>query len=167
MVVFAWIAVVSLVLLVVTAFLGDLLDGVLDSIDFTGGYLSSASLLAFTGTIGFAGWVSMYAGLSVFPAAGIGLGCGLVVGTGAGLLTRALVRSPTGHQITSADYVGAHATVVTAIPDDGYGEVTMTLSGHPLKFAARSKIPVDVGEQVVVTAVLNEATVMVAVAVAP
>jgi hypothetical protein len=43
----------------------------------------------------------------------------------------------------------------------------MTLSGHPLKFAARSKTPVEVGEQVVVVAVLNEATVMVAVAVAP
>ncbi|RYV51621.1 hypothetical protein [Pengzhenrongella frigida] len=167
MVVFAWIAAISLVLLVVSAFVGDLLDGVLDSIDFTGGYLSSASLLAFTGTIGFAGWVSMYAGLSVFVAAGIGLGCGLVVGTGAGLLTRALVRSPTGHQITSADYVGAVATVVTAIPDEGYGEVTMTVSGHPLKLAARSRVSVDVGEQVVVTAVLNEATVMVAVTVAP
>ena len=167
MVVFVWIAVISLVLLVVTAFLGDVLDGVFDSIDFTGGYLSSASLLSFTGTIGFVGWVAMFAGLSVFAAAGIGLGCGVVVGAGAGLLTRSLVRSPTAHQLTSADYVGATATVVTAIPVEGYGEVTMTLSGHPLKFAARSKTPVEVGEQVVVVAVLNEATVMVAVAVAP
>lgn len=164
MVVFIWIAGVSLVLLVVAAFLGDVLDGVLDSIDFTGGYLSSASLLAFTGTIGFAGWVSMSAGLSVFAATAIGVGCGLVVGAGAGLLTRALVRSPTAHQITSADYVGAGATVVTSIPAEGYGEVTMTLSGQPMKLAARSRSAVKVGDRVVVTAVLNEATVMVAVA---
>lgn len=162
MVAFAWIAAVSLVLLVLTAFLGDLLDGVFDSIDFTGGYLSSASLLAFTGTLGFVGWVAMFAGLSVFAASAIGLAGGIAVGAGAGILTRSLVHSPSPHQITSSDYLGTGATVVTSIPADGYGEVTMTLSGNPLKLAARSKAPIGVGERVVVTAVLNEATVMVA-----
>ena len=55
MLIFWVIAGVALLLLVLTVTVGDFLDGVVDALDFTGGYLSSTAVLAFLATFGIVG----------------------------------------------------------------------------------------------------------------
>jgi hypothetical protein len=59
------------------------------------------------------------------------------------------------------DLVGSSASVVTAIPVEGYGEVLVYLAGQPLKLAARSHVSVARGADVWVEASLSETSVQV------
>ena len=49
-----------------------------------------------------------------------------------------------------AGLVGVLGTVVTSIPDEGVGEVTVTTSGQRLKLDARAENPIRTGTTVVV-----------------
>jgi hypothetical protein len=69
---------------------------------------------------------------------------------------------PTDPTLKAADLVGATATVVTRIPDTGFGEVTLVYGGHFLKLSARADGGgVKEGTPVVVTAVLSSTSVVV------
>lgn len=161
MLTFALIGAAALTLLLLTTLVGDFLDGIVDAVDFTGGHLSSAAVLSFLAVFGLVGAVTTNAGWATWAAIAAAVAAGLVVGAGAGWATNALANGPTAHQITSADYVGATATVTTPIPAAGVGQVHTSIAGHPTALAARAAQPIAAGVRVRVTAVLSPGTVHV------
>ena len=162
MLIFWVIAGVALLLLVLTVVLGDFLDGVVDAIDVTGGYLSSTVVLSFLATFGIVGGLLLATtDASVLLATVAGVVAGAVVGAGAGVATRALTNGPTAHQITSSDYVGQAATVTTSIPADGLGQISLVVAGQSTALAARADAPVPTGAGVTVVANLGPGVVKV------
>jgi hypothetical protein len=162
MLIFWVIAGVALLLLVLTVTVGDFLDGVVDALDFTGGYLSSTVVLSFLATFGIVGGLVMAttdAGVLVASLAGVVAGA--LVGAGAGVATRALTEGPTAHQITSSDYVGLPATVTTSIPADGLGQISLVVAGQSTAIAARADRPVPTGTGVTIVANLGPGVVQV------
>jgi hypothetical protein len=163
MLIFWVIAGVALLLLVLTVVLGDFLDGVIDAIDVTGGWLSSTVVLSFLATFGIVGGLLLATtDASVLLATVAGVVAGAVVGAGAGVATRALTNGPTAHQITSSDYVGQAATVTTSIPSDGLGQISLVVAGQSTALAARADSPVPTGAGVTVVANLGPGVVKVA-----
>ena len=61
----------------------------------------------------------------------------------------------------AAAAVGARATVVTRIPADGMGEITLVQSGQVMKLGARADGVVHEGATVVVVGVLSSTAVRV------
>jgi hypothetical protein len=162
MLIFWLIAGVALLLLVLTVTIGDFLDPALDSLDFTGGYLSSTVVLSFLATFGIVGGLLLSTtDVSVLVASLGGVVAGAAVGAGAGAATRALTNGPTAHQITSSDYVGQAATVTTSIPADGLGQISLTVAGQSTALAARADAPVPTGSSVTVVANLGPGVVKV------
>lgn len=156
------IGAVAGVLLLATVLLGDFLDGYLDSVDFTGGYLSSATVLSFLTAFGLTGGIVLTtSSASTLVAALAGVLAGALVGVGAGFLTKSLNNGPTAHQITANDYVGQSATVTTSIPQDGPGQIHLTIAGQSTSLAARADTTVATGTAVTVLAVLAPGLVKV------
>ena len=163
MLIFWVIAGVALLLLVLTVTVGDFLDGVVDALDFTGGYLSSSAVLAFLATFGIVGGLLLSTTrASVLLASLGGVAAGSLVGAGAGVATRSLTHGPTAHQITSSDYVGQPATVTTSIPPDGLGQIALVVAGQSTALAARADGAVPTGTGVTVVANLGPGVVKVA-----
>ena len=163
MLIFWVIAGVALLLLVLTVTVGDFLDGVVDALDFTGGYLSSTVLLSFLAAFGFVGGLLLATtDASVLLACVGGVVAGALVAAGAGVATRALTNGPTAHQITSSDYVGQSATVTTSIPADGLGQISLVVAGQSTALAARADGRVPTGAGVTVVANLGPGVVKVA-----
>lgn len=162
MLIFWVIAGVALLLLVLTVTVGDFLDGVVDALDFTGGYLSSTAVLSFLATFGIVGGLLLATtDVSVLVASLGGVVAGAVVGVGAGAATRALTNGPTAHQITSSDYVGQSATVTTSIPSDGLGQISLVVAGQSTALAARADGPLPTGSGVTVVSNLGPGVVKV------
>lgn len=163
MLIFWVIAGAALLLLVLTVTVGDFLDGVVETLDFTGGYLSSTVVLSFLATFGIVGGLLLATTeTSVLLASLAGVVAGAVVAAGAGVATRALTNGPTAHQITSSDYVGQPATVTTSIPADGLGQISLVVAGQSTALAARADAPVPTGAGVTVVANLGPGVVKVA-----
>ena len=163
MLIFWVIAGVALLLLLLTVVFGDFLDGVIDAIDVTGGYLSSTVVLSFLAAFGIVGGLVLATtDASVLVATLAGVVAGAAVGAGAGVATRALTNGPTAHQITSSDYVGQAATVTTSIPSDGLGQISLVVAGQSTALAARADAPVPTGAGVTVVANLGPGVVKVA-----
>lgn len=136
------------------------LDGVLDGVFY--GLLSLPVIAGFVSMLGFGGAIVL--GTTGLGAVGA-TGAGAVAGVGAGWVTyrfsRALMRDRTSSAPRGGDLVGSSASVVTAIPAEGYGEVLVYLAGQPLKLAARSHGPVARGADVWVEASLSATSVQV------
>lgn len=132
------------------------LDGALD------GWLSLPVVAGFAAMTGFGGAIAMgAAGLGPGPATGIGVLCGLGTAWVTYRFSRVLMRDQTARTPTGDDLVGTSGDVVTAIPVDGYGEVLLRLAGQPVKFAARSAVPVARGAEVWVEAASSATSVVV------
>ena len=158
---FLVIGAVGLGLLVVALVFGEVLD-VFD-IDVGGGFLSGPVIGSFLAAFGFGGALAMYgADLGVTGGAAAGLAGGVVVGGIAGVATRSLMSMPTDESVRTSDLVGLSAIVVTPIPEGGFGEVNVSHLGQTLKYNARARQSVDVGDTVTVVAVLSSSAVMVA-----
>lgn len=162
MLIFWAIAAVSLTLLLLTVIIGDFLDGIFDSLDFTGGYLSSATVLTFLSTFGLTGAIllSSTEASTLFASLG-GAVAGVAVGAGGGLVVKALSDGPTTHQISVADYINRPATVTIPIPPGGLGEVRLIVAGRSQTLAARADGPVPSGTSVTIEANLAPGTVRV------
>lgn len=154
------IGVIGVALLVVSLVLGEVFEGVFDSIG--GDIVSGASLAAFLGALGFVGAIVHGSTGSHGWATAAGLAAGVVIGAGAGLLTRALNRDDDGSTVRSSALVGREATVVSAVPESGYGEISVVVSGHITKLNARAEGPLPAGTPVTITAVLSPTSVQVA-----
>ena len=75
---------------------------------------------------------------------------------------RALTRMPSDETPAPAELVGSLATVVTTIPDDGKGEITLTSSGSSLKVDAVADTSIPSGMTVVVVDADSPTSVVVA-----
>ncbi|MFN0283785.1 MAG: hypothetical protein ACKVZ6_17665 [Kineosporiaceae bacterium] len=156
---FIVIGVIGLLLLVASLVLGEVFDGLFDAIG--GDVLSTAAVAGFLAAFGFAGAIAARsAGGTV--AVLVGVVAGVVVGGVAGVVTRGLSRSRTDATPTSGALVGLAGTVVTAVPSQGYGEVSVTVAGHLTKLNARAETALAVGTPVMVTATLSPTSVVVA-----
>lgn len=158
---FLVIGAVGLGLLIVALLFGEVVD-VFD-VDIGGGFLSGPVIGSFLAAFGFGGALAMYsADLGVTGGALAGLGGGVVVGGIAGVATRSLMSMPTDETLRTGDLVGSTATVVTPIPEGGFGEVNVSHLGQTLKYNARAREAIEVGTSVKVITILSSSALMVA-----
>lgn len=160
MTVFIVIGIVGLVLLAVSLLLGDLLDGVGDVIPSD--LFSTEVIGAFIAATGFGGAVAEAAGAPTPVAWAVGLAAGVLFGWLGARLTRLVRGGGSDGTVRTDDAVGHAGKVVSAIPADGFGSVTVFLGGHTLRLNARSDVPLEAGAEVHVTGVISPTAVTVA-----
>lgn len=154
---------IGLALVVVSLFVGEIFDSIFDSFDLDGGGIFSTPVIgAFLASFGFGAALIIYTtkagpGLSALG----GLASGITVGGIALLMTRSLMNMPTDDPVRSSGLAGRTGTVVTRIPADGYGEISVTYAGQYLKVSARAAEPIPAGVRVVVTDVTSSSSVVV------
>lgn len=158
MITFLLIGAFGIGLLVISLIVGDLLDGLLD---FGGDFFSGAALAGFLGAFGFAGALTLDQSDSMGISIGVGIAAGLVVGAGAGWASYQLKKGGDESNVRTGDLSGSAATVISAIPAEGYGEVSIVAAGHITKLNARSSAPLSAGTPVTITAVLSATSVLV------
>ncbi len=123
---------------------------------------------AFLASFGFGAALIMYAtGAGAGGGALGGLASGLVVGGLALVMMRTLINMPTDETVSTRGLEGSQGTVITTIPDEGYGEVTLRHHGEQRKYNARADARVAAGTQVRVVAVLSPSAVLVERATPP
>ncbi|MCV2396066.1 hypothetical protein OEB99_17270 [Actinotalea sp. M2MS4P-6] len=151
---------VGIVLLLISLLVGDFLDGVLEGVGPDA--LSGLAVAGFLSAFGFVGALTLDAGASSGIAILAGLGAGAVVGTGVGVASVRLMRGGDESNVRTSGLVGLAGTVVEAVPDAGYGMVSVVAAGHITRLNARAAEPLPSGTAVVVTTVLSPTAVMVA-----
>ncbi|MGH3544619.1 MAG: hypothetical protein ACRDPW_01600 [Mycobacteriales bacterium] len=138
-----------------------LFDGLFETGD-AGGAFSLPVLAGFMGCFGYAGAIT--ASLADDNAAVLGALVGVVVAIpgalGISRLTSSLTQQ-TDTTPTARDYVGATGIVITAIGAGKYGEVSITLGGHPRKISALATTALPVGTTVTVIQAPSETLVVV------
>lgn len=159
MTLFLTIGGLGIVLLLVTFIMGDFLDGMLE---FGGDVFSGPAVAAFLGAFGFGGALALNAGANTGVAVGVGVLVGLALGAGAGLASAQLKKGGDESNVRTSSLVGRDATVVTAIPEGGFGTVSIVASGHITSLNARAGGPLPAGTPVTITAVLSATSVAVA-----
>ena len=63
--------------------------------------------------------------------------------------------------VRTSDMLEKIGSVVSAIPEDGFGVVSISVGGHITRLNARSSVPVEAGTQVSVTSVISPTAVHV------
>ena len=163
----AWFVVVGsigLLIIVLSLVFDDMFEGVFDALDIDvgAGLFSTPVIGSFLAAFGLVGSLvvsSTPAGSGIAALAGVV--AGVVMGGVAFVVTRALMGMPTDEPVRLSDMVGKEAVVVSAIPQDGFGEVTLVHLGQRMKLNARSPRAVARGETVVVVAVHSASSVVV------
>jgi membrane protein implicated in regulation of membrane protease activity len=161
---FIVIGAVGLVVVLASLLLCDLIDGLFDAFDveFGGGIFSAPVLGSFLAAFGFGAALIMFAtGTNATLGALGGLGSGAVVGGLALTMMRSLMQMPTDETPTTTGLEGATGLVITRIPAEGYGEVTIRHHGTQHKYNARASEALASGTQVRVTGVLSASALMV------
>lgn len=161
---FAVIGAVGLAIVVLSLVLGDLLEGLFESLDIDAGagVFSTPVIGSFLGAFGF-GAVLIRTASDAGPglAAAGGAAGGVAMGAIALWITRSLMHMGTDPAVRTDDVVGKTGTVVSAIPAGGLGEVRLVHLGQPLKLSARAERSVPYGTEVVVVAVTSSSSVVV------
>lgn len=158
---FLIIGILGIVLIVVSLIVGEVLGDLFSDFD-GGGVLSTPVIGSFLAAFGFGAALIDYAtDLHKGTVALGGLLSGLFIGGIALLLTRSIMNMPTDEPIKSANMVGLQGTVITAIPQDGFGEVSVPFHGQIMKVSARATSPLRNGTLVRVTAVMSPTSVVV------
>lgn len=155
---------IGLAILVISLLVGEIFEGLLDAFDLDGGagILSTPVIGSFLAAFGFGAALIMYA-TNAGPGVGAlgGLASGAVVGGIAMVMVRSLMNMPTDEPVRTSGLVGHTGSVVTRIPVDGLGEVTIVYAGHYMKMSARATEPLPAGASVIVTAVTSASSVVV------
>lgn len=165
MIAFLIIGVVGLLLMILSSLVGDLLDGLFDAMP--GGLFNGTVVFSFVAAFGFGGALAMSMFDAEMPAAiGAGTLAGAVIGLGAYGFMRFLQSSedPAGLTGPSA-VVGKSAVVITPAKAGNYGEVSMTINGHPEKRSFLCDEDTVRGQRVIVEASLSSTSVKVVNAV--
>lgn len=149
----------GVLLLVVALILGDIFDGIFEGIG--GEILSGAAVAGFLGALGFVGALVVGAGGSNLVGILVGLAAGFGIGAGVGWISAKLRKGGDESNVKTTALTGRTASVLTAIPEGGYGEVSMVASGHITRLNARSAAPVAAGTSVRIVAVLSATAVQV------
>lgn len=157
---FLIIGAVGVLLLLASVVLGEIFDGLFDAIGSD--VISGASVAVFLGAFGFAGALILGATDNTGAAVGGGLVAGVAFGAGAGYLTKKLREGGDESNVRTSTLAGRDAVVVSEIPENGYGEVSITVAGHITKLNARADEALRGGTPVTITAVLSATSVHVA-----
>jgi membrane protein implicated in regulation of membrane protease activity len=163
--VFIVIGTVGLAIVLLTLILGEILDGIFGAFDLDGGggVFSAPVIGSFLAAFGFGAALTMFTtGINATLGALAGLASGAVVGGFALFMMHNLMHMPTDETVTTRGLEGQRAIVITPIPEDGYGEVTIRHHGEQRKYNARASEALRVGTQAEVTAVLSASAVIVA-----
>ncbi|MFA9430623.1 NfeD family protein [Egicoccus sp. AB-alg2] len=161
---FIVIGAVGLALVLLSLLLGEVFEGLFGGLDIDvgGGIFSAPVLGSFLASFGFGAALIVYAtGAGAALGALGGLASGLVVGGIALAMMRSLVNMPTDDTVSTSGLAGSAGVVITAIPADGFGEVTVRHHGSQHKYNARALEPIPAGSPVRVTAVLSASAVQV------
>lgn len=158
MFVFLVIGCVGVVLLLISLVIGDHLNSAFDALD--NDLISGAAVAGFLGALGFVGALVLDGTGSTAIAVIAGIVAGVLLGLGVGWVSNRL-RTGDDSGVNTSSLVGRTATVMNAIPADGYGEISMVASGHLTKLNARAVEPVAPGRTVVITGVLSPTAVLV------
>lgn len=162
--VFLIIGCIGVGLVLLSLVVGDLLEfGDADA----DGPFSVPAISAYVGGVGFFGMIAasifdfLDRGLQITVAVLAGLVLALPLAYGALRLARSLSQMRTDRTLTEADLVGALGTVITSIPQNGYGEIRVHLSGTDLKYSARAAQPLPAGTPIFVVNALSATAVEV------
>lgn len=160
---FLVIGAVGAGLLLVAMVVGDLLDGVLHFDHFGGDFFSFAGLAGFVGALGFTGAIVLSLVENLPLAIALGVIVGLAVGALATWLTMRLkdATRDSDSTVRSHHLVGAVGRLVHPIPDGGFGQVRVSIHGHPTMLNAKADEPIPAGRIVEITAVLSPTSVKV------
>lgn len=154
---------IGLALVVISLAVGEIFDSLFDAFDVDGGGIFSTPVIgSFLAAFGFGAALIIY---TADPGPGVsalgGLGSGLLIGGIALVMTRNLMNMPTDEPVKTSGLVGRTGSVVTRIPEDGYGEISVTYAGQYMKVSARAPEPIPAGVRVVVTDVTSASSVVV------
>jgi hypothetical protein len=163
MVVLYALGALGLVLLLSGLLFGDDVDGFLDSAfdALDAGPGVSAALGAALTAVGFGGAL-LTAPFGMLAGSALGLALGIGVGFATVLLVRLALGGPPEPAPSSSAMLGLFGTVVSDIPEAGYGEILLSVAGTPVKVSARSAVPLDAGAPVYVTEISSSTSVVVA-----
>lgn len=157
--VFLVLGALGVLLLLVALVLGDVLDGALEGL--SAGFFSTEALAGFLGALGFGGAIALDATGSTSLAVVIGLVLGVLLGAVAAKASRFLHGTGETDTVRTSDMVEKIGQVVDAIPEGGFGVVSISVAGHLTRLNARSSVAVPAGTQVSVTQVISPTAVQV------
>jgi membrane-bound ClpP family serine protease len=157
---FLVIGVIGLIVLAISLVVGDLFDGALDAL--AGDVFSSAVIGAFVAASGFGGAAAQAVGAPLVVTVPVGIVAGVVFAWFAYWLTKLIRDGGSDSTLTVDDAVGCAGRVVTGVPVDGFGVVTILVGGHLLRLNARAEQSLEEGAEVHVTSVLSPTAVTVA-----
>ncbi|MDF1488845.1 NfeD family protein [Tessaracoccus caeni] len=161
MTVFLIMGAVGVVLVLTSLIFGDLIDGVFD-LDFLDGDLFSlTSLAAFLGAFGFGAAIGLGLTSLMFVALAVGAVTGVAATALAIWLTRLLRRDESASSFKTSSMIGHPGIVITAIPEEGYGEIRVSVGGHVRKLTAKAPGPLMAGTEVWVSEVISPTAVAV------
>jgi hypothetical protein len=163
---FLGLGIAGVVLLALSFVLDGVIEGLFDGVavleGVVDGLLSLPVIAGFVSMLGFSGAIVLgTTGLGAVGATLIGVPAGVVTGWFAYLLSRTLMNGSSGDAPREDDLVGVSCSVVTAIPDGGYGEVLVHRAGHLVKLSAKSPVAVARGAEVWVERTLSQSAVSV------
>lgn len=158
---FLIVGAVGLVLVLVALAVGDLLDGLLHLDALGGDLFSVSSVAAFLGAFGFGGALGLALFHHTLPAVAVGIVIGSLATWLAVKLTKTLKSDDSAASFNSSTMIGHAGSVITDIPEDGYGEVRLNVAGHVRKLNARSAAAIPSGSEVWVSAILSPTAVEV------
>ena len=159
MTVFLVVGALGVVLLLVALLVGDVLDGALEGL--SAGFFSTEALAGFLGALGFGGAIALEVTGSTSVAVVVGLVLGVLLGAVAAKASTFLHGDGETDTVRTADMVEKIGQVVSAIPEDGFGVVSISVAGHITRLNARSSVAVPAGTTVSVTATLSPTAVQV------
>ncbi|MDZ5660725.1 hypothetical protein HN031_04000 [Nocardioides sp. zg-1308] len=159
MTVFLVVGALGVVLLLVALLVGDVLDGALEGLG--AGFFSTEALAGFLGALGFGGAIALEVTGSTSLAVVVGVVLGVLLAVAAAKASRFLHGSGETDTVRTSDMVEKIGSVVSAIPDGGFGVVSISVGGHITRLNARSSTAVPAGTQISVTQVISPTAVQV------
>lgn len=152
----------GLAIIIVSLLVGEIFEHLSAALNIDGhGPLSTPVIGAFLAAFGFGAALAAGSGLDTSLAALVGLGAGVMLGGIAWKFTGALMNMPTDDSVRTTDLVGKPATVITRVPEGGFGEVSVYHAGQLLKMSARAAAALPAGVPVRITAVTSATSVVV------
>ena len=159
MTVFLVVGAVGVVLLLVALVVGYIFDGAFEGL--SAGFFSTEALAGFLGALGFGGAITLSVTGSTSIAVIVGLVLGVLLGWSAARASAFLHGTGETDTVRTSDMVEKIGNVVSAIPESGFGVVSITVGGHLTRLNARSSVVVPAGTQVSVTQVISPTAVQV------
>ncbi len=160
MTVFLAIGVIGIILLLSALLIGDHVEGIFDALG-GGDWFTGAALAGFLGGLGFVGAGALALTDNTWLSTVVGVLAGLALGFGVGWVMLRLRDSGENSTPSSLGLSGLQGTVISEIPTDGYGVISVVNAGHLTRLNARCVEPLPAGTAVTVTDVLSPTSVKV------